>query len=157
HILPDTMFDNELKGYDPYATPGHRGSLAKARAAMKGSKYDLNHDGSCSASACHDVLLLADTQSEFQRQRPVIEADAKEIGITFHVSSINGAFPTLQTTSKNIAIGTFAGWFKDYPDALTFFLPLFDGRRIIPEGNANYSLVGLKPSQAEKLGVTGTT
>jgi ABC-type transport system substrate-binding protein len=124
---------------------------------MKGSKYDLRHDGTCSATVCHDVLLLADTGALYQRMLPTIIADARKIGITFHVSSINGAFPTLQTTSKNIPIATFPGWFKDYPDALTFFGPLFDGRRILPVGNVNYSLVGLQPSQAEKLGVHGTT
>ena len=38
---------------------------------------------------------------------------------------------------------------------MTFFTPLFDGKTIIPTGNTNYSLVGLEPSQAKKLGVTG--
>ncbi len=68
---------------------------------------------------------------------------------------MDGAFPTLQTTAKNIAIATFPGWFKDYADPFTFFSPLFDGRTIIPTGNVNYSLVGLKPSQAKQLGITG--
>ena len=31
HIVPDTIFANQLAGFDPYATPGHHGSLAKAR------------------------------------------------------------------------------------------------------------------------------
>ena len=57
--------------------------------------------------------------------------------------------------SKNIAIATFPGWGKDYADPLTFFQPLFNGRTIIPQGNTNYSLVGVKPSQAKSLGVTG--
>ena len=33
-----------------------------------------------------------------------------------------------------------------------FVGPLFDGRSIIPSGNTNYSLVGVKPSQAKSLG-----
>jgi peptide/nickel transport system substrate-binding protein len=156
HIVPDTLFDNELEGYDPYRTPGEQGDLAKAKAAMMGSKYDLHHDGMCSASACHDVLLLTDAASLWQRQLPIVVADAAKIGITFHVSTLAGALTTVQTTSKNIAIAPFPGWVKDYADALTFFAPLFDGRRIIPEGNVNTSLVGLKPQQAKELGVTGT-
>jgi peptide/nickel transport system substrate-binding protein len=155
HIVPDTLFDNELEGYDPYRTPGEHGSLARAKAAMLGSKYDLHHDGMCSASACHDVLLLTDAVTLLQRLLPIVVADAAKIGITFHVSTIAGDGPTLQTTSKNIAI-SFSAWFKDYADALTFFTPLFDGRRIIPVGNVNLSLVGLKPQQATALGVTGT-
>jgi peptide/nickel transport system substrate-binding protein len=157
HIVPDGIFDNQLAEYDPYRTPGDHGSLAKAKAAMKGSKYDVDHNGTCGVpAACHDVLLLNDTAQTYSRMLPTIMQDAKELGITFHVSTISGAFPTLQTTSKNIAIAIFPGWAKDYADALTFFNPLFDGRTIIPQGNVNYSLVGLKPSQAKALGVTGT-
>jgi ABC-type transport system substrate-binding protein len=109
----------------------------------------------CSASACHNVLLLVDTQSTYQRMLPIVQADAAKLGITFHVSTIAGAYPTLQTTSKNIPIAPFPGWFKDYADALTFFQPIFSSHSIIPTGNTNYSLVGVKPSQAKSLGVTG--
>jgi peptide/nickel transport system substrate-binding protein len=156
HIVPDSIFDNQLAEFDPYATPGDHGSLAKAKEAMKGSKYDTKHDGMCSAAACKNVLLLVDTASTYQRMLPVVEAAAAKIGIGFHVSTIAGAYPTLQTTSKNIAISTFPGWAKDYADALTFFKPLFDGHSIIPQGNTNYSLVGLQASQAKSLGLTGS-
>jgi peptide/nickel transport system substrate-binding protein len=156
HVVPDSIFDNQLVEYAPYKTPGDHGSLAKAKQAMRGSKYDTNHDGTCGAPQCRNVSLLTDPTYPFPKILAVVLADAKELGITFHVISINGAYPTLQTTSKNIAIGAFPGWFKDYADALTFFSPLFDGRTIIPTGNVNYSLVGLKPSQATSLGVKGT-
>jgi peptide/nickel transport system substrate-binding protein len=156
HIIPDGVFGNQLADYDPYRTPGEHGSLARAKAAMIGSKYDTAGNGMCSAAACHNVLLLNDAASVNARSLPVVVQDAAEIGITFHVSTIAGAFPTLQTTSKNIAIAIFPGWGKDYADPLTFFNPLFHGRSIIPRGNTNYSLVGMKPSQAKALGVTGT-
>ena len=42
------------------------------------------------------------------------------------------------------------------PTPTTFFGPLFDGRKIIPRGNTNYSLLGITPAQAKKLGVKGT-
>jgi peptide/nickel transport system substrate-binding protein len=155
HIVPDSIFDNQLADYAPYKTPEDHGSLTKAEQAMKGSKYDTSHNGTCGASACHDVLLLTDSQATFTKTLAVVQADAKELGITFHVLTVDGAFPTLQTTAKNIAIATFPGWFKDYADPFTFFGPLFDGRTIIPTGNVNYSLVGLQPSQAKKLGLTG--
>ena len=61
----------------------------------------------------------------------------------------------LQTPSKNIPIGERPGWGKDYADALTFFTPLFDGRNIIPNGNTNYSLVGITPAQCKTLKVSG--
>ena len=156
HIVPDSIFDNQLADYAPYETPGDHGNVGKAEQAMRGSKYDVNHNGTCGAPACRNVLLLTDSQATFAKTLPIIEADAKELGITFHVLTVAGAFATVQTTAKNIAIATFTGWFKDYADPYTFFSPLFDGRTIIPTGNVNYSLVGLEPSQAKSLGVTGS-
>jgi peptide/nickel transport system substrate-binding protein len=155
HIVPDSIFDNQLVEYAPYRTPGDHGSLARAKQALRGSRYDTRHDGTCGAPQCKNVTLLTDATYPYPKVLAVVEADAKELGITFHAITINGAYPTLQTTAKNIAIAAFPAWFKDYADALTFFSPLFDGRTIIPTGNVNYSLVGLKPSQAKSLGVTG--
>jgi peptide/nickel transport system substrate-binding protein len=158
HVVPDTMFEDELAEYDPYRTPGDHGSLAKAKQAMRGSRYDTAHDGTCSAPACHDVLLLDSTRTTaFLKLLPLVEAGAKKLGITFHVVTDAAAYSTLGTTSKNIPIAVFTAWTKDYPDAVTFLSPLFDSDSIIPSGNANTSLVGLRPAQAKKLGVTGST
>ncbi len=155
HIVPDAMFGNQLADYAPYKTPGNHGSAAKAMAAMKGSKYDTSNNGMCDASACKNVLLLADTRAQDPKMVSVIQQDAAKIGITFSVRTVNGAYPTLQTVSKNIPLGERPGWGKDYSDALTFFTPLFDGRTIIPNGNTNYSLVGITPAQCKAMKVTG--
>jgi len=155
HIAPDSLFGNQLAEFQPYKTPGDHGSVAKAKAAMKGSKYDTNKDGTCSAKECKGVLLLADTRAVDTAMLPVIEASAKKIGITFTVRTINGAYPTIQTPSKNIPIAERPGWGKDYADPLTFFSPLFDGRTIIAHGNTNYSLVGITPAQCTALKVKG--
>jgi len=85
-----------------------------------------------------------------------MEADAKKIGISFKLHTVNGAYPTLQTPSKDVPISERPGWGKDYADALTFFAPLFDGRTIIPNGNTNYALVGITPAIAKKVGVKGS-
>jgi peptide/nickel transport system substrate-binding protein len=152
HIVPDTLFDNQLAEYDPYATPGDQGDAAKAKQALQGSKYG---NGMCTATACKNVYLLADARVVDTKMLPVIEADAKKIGITFAVHTIKGAYPTLQTPSKNIPISERPGWGKDFADPLTFFTPLFNGRTIIPNGNTNYSLVGIKPSQCANLHING--
>jgi len=155
HVVPNGILNNQLSEYDPYKTPGESGSVAKAKAAMKGSVYDTNKNGTCGAAACKGILLLADTRSQDPKMVAVIEQDAKAIGMTFTVRTVNGAYPTIQTPSKNIPIAERPGWGKDYADALTFFTPLFDGRTIIPNGNTNYSLVGITPGQCSKLGVKG--
>lgn len=156
HIVPPVLYNNGLSEYDPYATPNESGSLAKAQAEMKKSKYS-GGTGSCTASACKGVLMIGDVRAVDNRMIPVIQADAKKIGITFTVRQINGAYTTIQTTSKNVPISERPGWGKDYADASTFFAELFDGGAIIPEGNTNYSLVGVTPAlnKSKKLGLTG--
>jgi peptide/nickel transport system substrate-binding protein len=155
HIIPDPLLNNLLADYAPYKTNGDRGDLAKAKAAMKGSKYDTDKNGTCSAKECKNVLLIVDTRSVDTKMLPVIIASAKKIGITFAARTVEGAYPTIQNPSKNIPIAERTGWGKDYADPYTFFSPLFDGRTIIPAGNTNYSLVGITPAMAKKVGVKG--
>ena len=154
HIIPDTMLGGKLDNYHPFKTPGDAGSLAKAKAEMAKSKYATS-GGVCSDKACKGVLLITDVREVDKLMLPAIQANAAKIGITFTVRSVNGAYPVIQTTSKNIPISTRPRWFKDYADASTFIDPLFNV--IIPSGNTNYALVGLKPSQVKALGVTGNT
>jgi peptide/nickel transport system substrate-binding protein len=157
HIVPPVLYNNGLAEYDPYATTNEAGDVAKAAAEMKQSKYDPGKTGKCTASACKGVLMIGDTRSVDNRMIPVIQAAAAKIGITFTVRQINGAYTTIQTTSKNVPISERPGWGKDYADASTFFAELFDGQAIIPQGNTNYSLVGVTPAlnTSKKLGITG--
>jgi peptide/nickel transport system substrate-binding protein len=157
HVVPPSLFNGGLATYDPYATPNDAGDVGKAAAEMKQSKYDPGKTGKCTASACKGVLMLGDTRALDNRMIPIIQADAAKIGITFTVRQINGAYTTLQTTSKNIPFSERPGWGKDYADASTFFDALFASTSIIPAGNTNYSLVGLTEAynKAHKLGVTG--
>jgi ABC-type transport system substrate-binding protein len=88
---------------------------------------------------------------------PIIQADAAKLGITFTVRQINGAYPTIQTTNKNVPISERPGWGKDFADPYAFFGALFASSSLIPSGNTNYSLVGITPAinAAKKLGVKG--
>jgi peptide/nickel transport system substrate-binding protein len=156
HITPPVLYGGGLAEYDPYATPNEAGDLNKAMAEIKQSKYDPGHTGKCTASACKSVLMIGDTRSLDNRMIPIIQADAKKIGITFTVRQINGAYTTIQTPSKNIPFSERPGWGKDYADPYTFFGELFDGRAIIKSGNTNYSLVGLTPAIAKAVGAKGS-
>jgi peptide/nickel transport system substrate-binding protein len=157
HITPPVLYNGGLAEYDPYETPNDSGSLQKAQAEMKKSKYS-NGSGKCTASACKNVLMIADTRALDNRMIPVIQHDTAQLGITWKIRSINGAYTTIQTTNKNIPFSERPGWGKDYADPYTFFGELFDSRALIPSGNTNYSLVGITPqiNQQKKLGVTGT-
>jgi ABC-type transport system substrate-binding protein len=154
HILPNPMLLGRLNGFQPYKTPGDRGSVAKARAEMAKSKY-ANNGGVCTAQECKNVLLISDVRAVDKATLPIVQAGAAKLGITFTVRTVNGAYPVIQTTAKNVPISNRPRWFKDYADPSTFIDPLFYGANIIPTGNTNYSLVGIKASQAGPLGVKG--
>ena len=66
-------------------------------------------------------------------------------------------YTPLQTPRLNLALSSQPGWGKDYADASTFFTPLFDGRNIIAKNNTNYSLLGITPAIAKKVGATATS
>ena len=133
HIMPNSLTGGKLKNYAPFKTAGDRGSVAKAKAEMKLSKY-ANKSGVCSAKQCKGVLLIQDVRTADKGILPVVQASAAKIGITFTVRTVTGAYPTIQTVSNNIPISTRPRWGKDYADPSTFIDPLFVGANIQPTG-----------------------
>jgi peptide/nickel transport system substrate-binding protein len=154
HIAPDAILDNKLKGYAPYGSG--KGDLAKAKGEMKLSKYDKNHDGVCDASACKNLLTITGDREVEKGFIPALSQELKSIGIVIKDRVLKDAYTPIQTVRNNIPLSTRPGWGKDYADALTFFGPLFDGRNIIAQGNTNYSLLGITPAIAKKVGAKGS-
>jgi len=156
HIVADDMFGGALNDYDPYATPNNAGDVEAAKAEMRQSKYDSDQDGVCDASACKNILHITRNVTPWTDMVPVEEASFRKIGITLQTRELEGHYPVIQTTKRNIPIASGAGWGKDYADPSTFMV-LFDSASLTAEGNVNYSLVGLKRNQIGPLGVKGNT
>ncbi len=155
HIIPNTMLGGKLDNYAPFKTPGMTGSLAKAKAEVAKSKY-ANSGGVCTASECKKVLLITDVREVDKLILPVVQANAAKIGITFTVRTVNGAYPVIQTTSKNIPISTRPRWFKDYADASTFIDPLFKGANIIPSATRTTPSSGSSRARSRRSASRGT-
>ena len=155
HIVPNSMLNETLRDYDPYPSDGFQGDVEAAKAAMAASKYDTDGDGLCDAPECSGVFHLAGTRDIDTGMVAVIEESAAKIGIVFETRQLDDAYTPLQTVSNNTPISSRPGWGKDYADASTYAV-LFDSRITSPEGNINYSLVGLTPEQAGALGASGT-
>ncbi|MGH2817869.1 MAG: ABC transporter substrate-binding protein [Actinomycetota bacterium] len=151
HVVPDVMLSGMLDDYDPYPSENHAGDLDAAKEEMRQSKYDSDGDGVCDSDVCENVLHLNRNSSPWTEMGPVIEDSLSKIGIALQTRELADAYPPLQDVSRQIAIGSNAGWGKDYPDAYTFVGFLFDGRNILLTGNTNYSLVGLTPERAAEL------
>jgi peptide/nickel transport system substrate-binding protein len=156
HISPDALLGNTIKNFDPYGvgTSG-TGQLARAKAEIKLSKYDKNHDGICDASACKNIFTVTGARAPEEAFLPVLEQNLKSIGLTLKDQVLKDAYTPIGEPRKNIPFSTRPGWGKDYSDPYAFFGANFDGRTIIPEGNTNRGLVGITGAQAKKLGVKG--
>jgi peptide/nickel transport system substrate-binding protein len=150
HILPDELLDGALEGYAPFKTAGGHGSLRRARAEMRKSRY-ATRNGICIARACKSVRVgAAGPYPPSQRVKQIVKQRAGLIGIRL----INRARP-LDVPASNNQLVVNAQWVQPWPDPSGFMLPLFSGPSITPTGNFNWSLVGITPAQARKLGVKG--
>jgi peptide/nickel transport system substrate-binding protein len=156
-IVPPWVFQGQASsGYDPYATPGNAGSLAKAQAEMKLSKYDTNHDGMCDASVCKDLVLVNQNIAPWTTMEPFVVKDLDKIGIEVKPRELEtgAAYNTVQRVANDIPISMNANWAYDYADAYTYLSPMFDSHSISAAGNPDTTLTGLTASTAAKLGVT---
>jgi peptide/nickel transport system substrate-binding protein len=155
HIWPPIVLDERLgPDYNPYATPDNHGDEAKAKEAMKQSKYDTNKDGICDASQCKNLVMINRNYSPYTEAEPVVVSSLQKIGIQVKPRELatSAAYTTVQTVKNSVPIAMNTRWGKDYADPYTFGV-LFDGRGIAATGNTNYSLVGITPKQASEFGV----
>jgi peptide/nickel transport system substrate-binding protein len=161
HFLPDSLLNDQLKSYNPYATPGNKGAddpagLEAAKAEMKqATQYDTNGDGVCDVDACKNVLTVSNNQPKQKEAALLMQQNLEAIGITLNIKYFtqSAAYGKVFDPKNHIAFTTgWAGWLKDYPDAFTFFYPVMYGPNILDQYNTNYSMVGATPEQMTKYG-----
>jgi len=151
HIAPDSLEGNLLLGYDPYPTPGNRGSVSLARREMSLSKYDANADGICDSPVCQKVraVALALAGTPLEARVPLVERDLARIGIHLQVAIPEDPFGALSDPRQHIAMGISPAWGKDFPSGSNFLAPNFSSSTI---GSNNFALVGAKPAQLQSWG-----
>ena len=157
HVVPDDLLGGELRGFAPFRTPGEHGSIGRARAEMRRSKY-RTRNGVCVDSACRHVSLEpvqdCTCYAAGQRMSPILKAAGAKVGIRFDTHTRQ--FDRIFEPAQNVPITPNGELFVDYPDATSFLQRHLGGRRIPPEANWNLSLVGITPGQAARLGVHGS-
>ena len=156
HRAADAMFNNELAEYDPYATPGDHGSVAKAKAEMKGSKYDPGKTASARASACKNVLMIADTRGVDTKHGPGHRGGRREDRHHLHGALDQRCVPDdpdpVEEHPDRRAARAGA---RTTPTRSRSSHRCSTASTIIPTGNTNYSLVGITPAIAKTVGATG--
>jgi hypothetical protein len=149
HIAPDALVGGLLRGYDPLGTPGARGSVARARAEMRRSRYDRDRDGRCNAAACREIAALNSVVSREGGES--LRRDAAKIGLELHLLRPRGfaAFNRLYTSPHlHVALGMGSGVVGILGDPWDLFNALSSG----DIGSLDFSLLGASPRQLDAWG-----
>jgi peptide/nickel transport system substrate-binding protein len=159
HIFANGLLNDQLKDYDPYATPGSHGDVTLAKAEMAQSKYDSNGDGICDDPVCDNVIALGVQQDPGPKIMALFQSDVKQIGINVVPKLVDGPviYSKCISSPDQFPLCVYVGWLQDYPDAYTFGPPLFGSGSLYP-ACCNYSLLGATAKQLNDWGYpAGTT
>jgi peptide/nickel transport system substrate-binding protein len=158
HIWVNSLENNLLLDYDPYATPDNGGDIAAAKEEMKQSKYDSDGDGVCDDPVCDGVLAMTDNQDPYPKQEALMGPIFEQLGITMDVKELDRStmYTKCLDANTHTAICLAPGWFKDYPDGTTFGAPLF-GSASLWESCCNYALLGATADQLKGWGYDVTS
>jgi peptide/nickel transport system substrate-binding protein len=143
HIMVNSLEDNLLADYDPYATPNSAGDVTAAQAEIAQSAYDTDGDGVCDAPECSNILAVTDEADPYPDQAALIQQNMEPLGLTFDVKSFERTtmYTKCNAPADQVPICLAPAWAKDFPDGYTFGDPLFGSAAIFPSC-CNYSLVG---------------
>ncbi len=134
------------------------GDLALAREEMRLSVYDADGDGRCDGSECV-VKSVAGGGSEGNTQ-PIATALAR-IGITLRMEKEEPSWETWNAAAlkpaRRFGFTFESGWWPDYANASTFFVPLLYGPSITEATNENLALLGADPADLRRCGATRWT
>jgi len=158
HIMVNSLEDNILADYDPYATPNSAGDVTAAQAEIAQSKYDTDGDGVCDAPECSNILAVTDEEDPYPDQAALIAQNMEPLGLTFDVKNFDRGtmYTKCNAPEDQVPVCFGPSWGKDFPDGVTFGLALFDSSSIFP-GCCNYSLVGASSDLLKKDGYAVTT
>jgi peptide/nickel transport system substrate-binding protein len=161
HVILNSLENNLLLNYDPYATPASAGNLDSARQEMALSRYDRDGDGLCDDPVCRNVLAVAAKLEGGvgRKEGEAFASDLKALGISLdlRVLDFGPFFTRLSDPRRHVALGINAGWIKDFPAAGSFVLPLFSRNGLGVSACCNYSLVGATSEELRSWGYKVTS
>ena len=152
HFIPSTLLGGLNADLDPYTTPNGAGDVNMAMEQMKQSKYDTDQDGLCDAPECKGILTITDSADPYPAQNAILVDNFAEIGMELDVKSgdrYTFMYDKCLTPDSHAAFCPSIGWFKDYPDALTFGPPTLGSESI---GSFDIPLAGATPEQLKEFG-----
>lgn len=121
--------------FNPFETEGMAGDMEAAKALMAEAGYPDGYD--------KPLNMVGASDPPHDKIFETVRSDLEELGFT-NLKPKLPKFPNQYTQFYSVpdsetAIGTSAGWCKDYNSAFTFLDPLFHSRNILDSGNQNYA------------------
>jgi peptide/nickel transport system substrate-binding protein len=158
HIWVDSLENNLLADYNPYATPNDAGDMDKAKAEMAQSAYDSNQDGVCDDPVCDGVVAITDREDPYPKQAALMGPIFEELGIKMDVKQLERTtmYNKCNDANSHHAICLGPAWGKDYADGYTFGGPLFDSSGNWPSC-CNYDLLGASAKELSDWGYDVTS
>ena len=152
HIMVNSLQNDLLKDYDPYASPNGAGDLTKAKEEMAQSKYDSDQDGVCDASVCEDMLTFTDAAAPYPKQSALIQQNLEAIGMSMDLKALERTtmYAKCEDPNTHWQLCTGTSWGKDYADGDTFASPLFSQAAIGPESCCNDPMVGVTDEMLQR-------
>ena len=122
--------------FDPYKTPNHSGSVAKAKAEMRKAGYA---NGMYNGPA---VTMYTFNSTPSPQVAKVVAASLAKIGIKANIklASIDAMFTKFCVVQRYLPEICTLGWLPDFKDPVTMLDPLFNGKAINPNYTNNTSL-----------------
>jgi len=167
HIAPDSLEDDVLLSYDPYQTPGDLGSIEMARAAMRHSRYDRNHDGICDTGPACDGGALYVSTTPFDAAHgkanvaaaKILMGNLASVGLRLQLHYVDAVSMIISDPHNHWSVALGFSYQKDYLNAGNFFVPLFSSSGLPGAGGQisyNWTLVGASRAQLRSWGYTAT-
>jgi peptide/nickel transport system substrate-binding protein len=155
HLVLDSLENDILIDYHPYVISDRASALAAAKAEMRLSAYDADHDGVCDHAACRKVrALVLKPPSQLLSIADPVRRDLAAIGIDLDLQTrpAGQVFAAAGRPANKVPMVIGAGWGKDHLNASNFLTALAYGRDLGDHDNTNLSLVGASPAQLRGWG-----
>jgi peptide/nickel transport system substrate-binding protein len=156
HIIPDGLLAGS-KVQDVYASANNAGDITKAKAEMALSKYDTNHDGTCDASACQNILTAIDQTDPNPQEVALLQQDIQPLGLTLSIKQFQTTtmYTKCEDATSQIPLCPSEGWVRDFPDPFAFVTGLFSSASLTPSC-CDDSITGATTEQLSKWGYANT-
>lgn len=123
------------ESFNPFETPNLAGDMEAAKQQFQDAIGAETWD--------EPIKLIGASDPPHDRIFETVRADLENLGFT-NIQGKTPKFPNQYTQFYSVpdsetAVGSSAGWCKDYQSAFTFLDPLFHSDNILDSGNQNYS------------------